>query len=55
MSVCKSCMLTGMLAALAASAATAAILSGSCHNSRHLRGTVNHAVKHLTRALDDMM
>ena len=52
MSVCKSCMLTGIVSALAASAVTAAVLSGSCHNSRHMRHSVNHALKNLTHCAD---
>lgn len=55
MSVCKSCICAAMFGAIAASAATAAVLSRPCHQSRRLRHNVNHAIKTLTHAVEDMM
>ena len=51
MSGCKTCMLTGIVAALAAAAVTAVFLSGSNAKCRHLRHSVNRTVKQLNRAM----
>lgn len=55
MSVCKSCMLTGLLSAVTAAAVTAAFLSGSNLQAKHLRHNVNRTIKQLNRAIDGMM
>ncbi len=55
MTMCKSCILAMALGAVTASAVTAAMLSRPCSQSRRMRHNINHAVKSLTHAVEDMM
>ncbi len=55
MSTCKSCIVTGMLSAMAGSAMTAIVLTTVCSSRHRMKNSVNHALKNLTKSIEDMM
>ncbi len=55
MSVCKSCIMAMAIGAVTSAAVTAAVLSRPCQQSRHLRHNINHAMKTLSHAVEEMM